>query len=171
MRPHSRYRRWRSCGSCEPERPEQDCSELRLPAASAGRLQEAVTVVSAGLWAEVLSLERGRVRGSCFPQFHTATGKGSSSPLQRSWDGSADDGSTFPPVSIRRPRADLRGGSLATASGHHPSQPGGRERVAFPSPRSLPSRGRRGARPQPLPGAGGQLLGSGADGAAVVSAV
>lgn len=61
MSPLSRHRRRRSCGGGEPERPEQECFELHLPTARAGRLQEAVTVVPVGLWAGALSLERGRL--------------------------------------------------------------------------------------------------------------
>lgn len=87
------------------------------------------------------------------------------------WDGGAGDRPVFPQVPVRWARADPCGRAAAAAGGHPPSQPGGRERGAFPSPRSLQGWEQRGAGPQPLPSAGGQLFGSGTDGVVLGSAV
>lgn len=79
---------------------------LRLPAARALRLKEAVTVVPPGLWAEILSLRSDRLLTVLFHAARVLPPKkkkkeSSSSPRQQRWDGGAGDGSAFPQVSVR----------------------------------------------------------------------
>lgn len=129
------------------------------PGASPWTLAEILSVRSAGLLP--------------FP-FDTAGVSPNTSSLRSppaELDGGAGDGSALPQVSVRRPRADLRDRSPVTPGGHPQSLPGGRGWGDLPSPRSLQGWEQRGARPDPLPSAGGQLLGSGAYGVAVVSAL